>query len=151
MALNPVRLKDDLAVLFSFPGPTTAANGAQWAACMQSYATAIVPPSLSVAAAATTLAGALTAAFASGPATVANVEVAFAAFAATVGVGMAPTFVGVPPVVPVGFAAEMAKPPEQWAQTQADAALLWSNKIHAWMSTGAATLAVPPNTVTPWT
>jgi hypothetical protein len=92
----------------------------------------------------------MAAAFLSGPATVASVEAAFTGFAATVGAGMAPTFVGAPPPAPVGFALEFAKPPAAWAATHEAAATLWAARIHAWMITGKATLAVPPNTQTPW-
>ena len=149
--LNPTGLKDQLQVFFSNPPIATPDCAAQWATIMEAYASGIVPPSLGVSAAATALTGALTAAFISGPAAVVpGVEAAFLAFATAVGVGMAPTFTGTPPPAPVGFAVELAKPPALWATTHEDAAILWANMIHTWMTTGIATLVAPPNTPVPW-
>lgn len=149
MALNKAGLTEDLEALFSSPGGTVAECAVSWADAMGAYASSVQPPSLSVATAATTLSTALAAAF-SGPSVIADVEVAFKAFAAAVGLGMAPAFTGVPPVGLVGFASEFAKSPDQWAATHPEAAELWADKIHAWMTTGSATLVAPPNTITPW-
>ncbi|HEX2879300.1 MAG TPA: hypothetical protein VHO25_07165 [Polyangiaceae bacterium] len=102
---------------------------------MESYASAIVPPSTAVSAAASTLAGALTTAFGS-PLAAPGMELAFTAFATTIAAGQAPAFVGAPPGGPVGFAAQFLapKPPSHAAAGAALSAL-----IQAWMITGSAT------------
>lgn len=73
-------------------------------------------------------------------------ESAFAAFAVTVGGGMA-GYAPTPPPAPVGFAPQFAgaKPATASAAASAIASL-----IHAWMQTGIATLIAPPNTPQPW-
>jgi hypothetical protein len=151
MALDPDGLKADLETFFGDPSSTRAGCASQWAACMQGYASAVVPPLVTgvAAAAALALAGALTNAFASATC-VADVEVAFLGFATAIGVGMAPTYVSTPPPGPVGFVEEIGKPPSEWAATQKEAAELWAGKIHDWMTSGIATLAVPPNTPVNW-
>lgn len=126
--------------------PATAAGCAQaWADAVQAYAGGIVPPSATVAAAAAALAGALTAAFQS-PAAAPGMESAFAAFAASVGGGMA-GFAPVPPPAPVGFASQFSgpAPPSHSAAASAIAGL-----IDTWLRTGSATLIAPPNTLVPW-
>lgn len=151
MALNLAGLQPDLEAFFAAPPATAIECGSQWGTIMEAYASGIVPPSLGVSAAATTLAGALATAFVGGPAAVVpGVEAAFLAFATAVGLGMAPTFTGTPPPAPVGFALEFAKPPALWATTHEDAAILWATMIHTWMTTGIATLVAPPYTPAPW-
>jgi hypothetical protein len=113
---------------------------------MQSYAVTIMPPSASVAAAVSTLSGALASAFAA-PAAAPGMESAFAAFATTVGGGMA-GFAPIPPPAPVGFASQFAGP---YPETHEAAGDQIGTLIHSWMSTGSSTLIAPPNTLTPWT
>jgi hypothetical protein len=132
--------------------PATVAG--LWQAAADSYAAGIVPPSTTVAAAGATLAATLTSVFASGgdPASkAAAMEAALLSWATAIGLGMLPAFTATPPPGVIGFAAEFAKPPNQWAATYAAAATLWAGLIDAWMKTGLATLNVPPNTVVPWT
>lgn len=145
MPLAPATLESELLDLFGHPPATRAACAQAWADAMAAYATGIVPPSSTVAAAATTLAGALTAAFAA-PSAVAGMESAFAAFAAAVGLGMA-GYTPVPPPSPVGFAVQFAGPKPA---THAAAASQVSDLIHAWLPLGTATLIAPPFTVVPW-
>lgn len=126
---------------------------AQWQAAVQAYAAGILPASTTVAAASATLAGTLTGIFSTGgdPASKASaMEAAFAAWATAIGLGMV-GFTPTPPAGLIGFAAEFAKPPNQWATTHAIAATLWAGKIDAWLKTGFSTLIVLPNTVVPWT
>jgi hypothetical protein len=76
------------------------------------------------------------------------VDAAFAAFAATVGLGMAPAFVAVPPAAPLGVAVLLTAP----QPTHAAAAALFATTIDSWFRTGSATLVAPPFTVVPaWT
>lgn len=147
MPLSLSTLQDALESEFANPPSTSAQCAQAWADAMQSYASGIVPPSTSVSTAAGTLASALTAAFSS-PAAAPLMETAFAAFAATVGAGMAAAgFTGTPPPGPVGFAPQFlaAKPP-----THAAAAATYASLIDTWMKTGVATLIAPPNTPQPW-
>jgi hypothetical protein len=73
-------------------------------------------------------------------------EIAFATFAVSVGLGMV-GYTPVPPTAPVGFADQFAgpKPP-----THADAGDEISTLIHSWLTTGTSTLIAPPFTVVPW-
>lgn len=146
MPLSKPSLKSGLLGACSNPGDSPAACAAQWAAAVRDFAAALVPPSVSVAAAASTLESALSAAFASAAAAP-LMENAFAAFGATVALGQAPTFAGVPPTAPVGFAARFAGP---MPETHDDAASAVANLIDAWMKTGTATMVAPPNTVLTW-
>lgn len=143
-----------LSALTSSPGlpspdgePYPASTGLcvlEWALAVQAWATGIVPPSATVAAAAATLQTALLAAFSSASAAAA-MEAAFLAFATTVGGGMA-GYVPTPPPAPVGFASLFASN----ETTRAAGIAKVANALDAWMRTGLATLAVPPNTVVPW-
>jgi hypothetical protein len=128
--------------------PATVAQCAQaWADAVQSYAAGVVPASTTVAAAAATLSGALASAFSS-PAAAPAMDAAFAAFGATVGVGMAAAgFAAVPPAAPVGFGPQFAGPKPE---THAEAAQQIAALIDTWMKTGSATLVAPPNTVLTW-
>lgn len=145
MALDDGGLESALEAICEAP-PATAAECAQaWADAMEAYASGIVPASTTVSAAAATLAGALTTAFGS-PAAAPGMESAFAAFATTVGSGMV-GYVPTPPPAPVGFATQFAGPKPE---THADAASAIAGLIHAWMTTGIATLAAPPNTPLTW-
>jgi hypothetical protein len=144
MPLNSASLTQ---ALLDLGDPGSAAEAGQaWAQAVGQYASEVVPPSTTVSAATTTLAGALAAAFAT-PAAAPLMEVAFLAFGVSVGLGMAPTFIAVPPVAPVGFVAFMATMRDSREVAMQELAGL----IDTWMKTGTATLAVPPNTPVTWT
>ncbi len=145
MPLNVAGLQSALSAQFASPASSSPGCAQQWADAMRDYALAIVPPSASNAGAASALNAALAAAFAT-PAAAPAMESAFASFAATLGAGMAPAFVSVPPPRPVGFAAQFAaQPPTHQAAAAAIAGL-----IDSWMRVGTATPSVggPP---VPWT
>jgi hypothetical protein len=137
MALN-------LAALKSSPGlpgagnadypPTLAACVTAWCAAIQAWASAVVPASTTVAAATATLNGALTAAFGTTGAAAA-METAMTAFGATVGGGMAPAFVAVPPPAPVGFATLFSSN----SATKQGGVDKVADALHAWALTGTAT------------
>ena len=143
MPLAPSGLKTELQALSTTPGPTIAACAATWATAMKNYAAGIVPPSATVNAAASTLRTALAVAFAL-PAAAPSMESAFAAFATTVGGGMA-AFVPTPPPTPVGFATQFLAFPA----TSAAAATALSGLIDTWMKKGSATPAAGGAPV-PW-
>jgi len=73
-------------------------------------------------------------------------EAAFAAFAVTLGGGMA-GHAPVPPPGPVGFAGIFAQPQ---SATHATAATAVASAIDTWLRTGIGTLIAPPNTAIPW-
>lgn len=143
MPLDTAALGSALNELFVDPPKTAEECAAAWAAAMKDYAKTVVPPSTTVSDAAAALEGVLPDAFKAAPA---GVESAFAAFAGTVATGMAPTFTGVPPPAPVGFAALLAT----IQPTREGAAAAFAAKIDAWMRTGSATLVAPPNTPSNW-
>lgn len=101
---------------------------------MEAYAENVVPLSGSVSAARDALASALTTAFES-EAAAPLMETAFAAFAQTVGGGMA-GYVATPPPGPVGFAAQFLKP---FPETHAEAGSAIADIVHNWMTSGTAT------------
>ncbi len=145
MPLSLSSLQSGLQSLFAAPPSDAAGCASGWSSAVQGWASGIVPPSSTVSTACGTLTGALTAAFLT-PAAAPLMEAAFAAFAVTVGGGMA-GFAPTPPPAPVGFAAQFAgpKPPTHAAAASAIAGL-----IDSWMKTGIATLVAPPNTPVPW-
>lgn len=145
MPLAPPVLQSALAALFAEPPLLVAECAEAWGSAVRDYALGIVPPSLTVAAAATALTTALAAAFAT-PVAAPSIDAAFAAFAVAVGAGMAPAFVAVPPPAPLGVAALLGAP----QPTHAGAAALFASTLDAWFRTGSATLAVPPFTPTVW-
>lgn len=147
MPLDAVTLQSDLEALFAAPPPTAAACAGLWAAAMSAYAAGVVPPSLTVAAAASALSSSLAGAFASPAAAPALFDAAFAAFAGAVGAGMAPAFTATPPPAPLNVGALLAL--EQ--PTHGAAAAAFATLIDEWFHTGAATLVAPPFTVVPWT
>lgn len=130
---------------FAAPPGGYSACAQAWADAVQSWATGIVPPSTTVAAAAATLSGALASAFAA-PDAPPLMETAFAAFAVTVGAGMA-GYAPTPPAGPVGFAPYFLGAD---AATHAQAASDIAGLIDPWMKTGLSALLVPPFTVVPW-
>jgi hypothetical protein len=133
MPLVAATLESSLADLFDAPPATVAGCAQAWADALVDYAGAIIPASTTVATAGATLTGALVAAF-SGTTAPAAMETAFAAFAVTVGGGMA-GYVATPPPSPVGFALQLATN----ASTKAAAAASWASLIDTWLRTGSAT------------
>ncbi len=130
---------------FASPPGGYAACAQAWADAVQAWCSGIVPPSTTVSTACATLSGALASAFAA-PDAPPLMETAFAAFAVTVGGGMA-GYAPTPPSGPVGFAPYFSGPD---APTHAQAASDIAGLIDPWMKTGFSTLLVPPNTVVPW-
>ena len=145
MPLDTTKLYDGLLDVASSPGPDIASCAQQWADAMKEYASAIVPASTAVNAAAAALKTALEGAFAAGAAPP-GMETAFATFATSVGAGMAPAFVATPPSGPVGFATQFAKP---FPATHEAAATALSGLINTWMKSGTAT--PPGGTPVNWT
>lgn len=145
MPLDLPSLVSGLDSVASAPPDTSAEAAQEWADAVEAFAVAVVPASTTVAAAAATLSIALAAAFGSPPAAAA-MEVAFAAFAVTVGGGMA-GFTAVPPPLPVGFAAQFAGPNPS---THAAAATAIGGIIDTWMRTGTATPISPPGPPVFW-
>ncbi len=137
MPLDLTSLKTMLAGLAEAPGSTCEIQAAKWADAMEAYATAIVPASPAVTAACDALEVALATAFAT-PAAAPGMELAFAAFAATVAGGMPPT--ATPPAGPVGFASQFAGPKPS---THADAGDQIGTLIDTWMRTGTAAGGAP--------
>ena len=135
MPLAPSGLSSALEGIAANPPASVAECAQAWADAVGNYASGVVPPSLTVAAAKATLASALASAFAA-PAAAPLMETAFTAFAATVSGGMAPAFVGTPPPAPVGFASQFAGPKPA---THAAAGAALSSLIDTWMKTGTAT------------
>lgn len=154
MALNPSGLTSDFTAFFASPPitvvddevDTTASRAAcaqEWADAMQSYASAIVPASTTVAAAAATLSTSLASAFALADASTAF-DSAMLAFATTVGSGMA-GFTAVPPPAPLGVSTLLATT----QSTHAAAAAAFTSKIDTWMRTGTAT-PIPSGSPVNW-
>lgn len=135
MPLLSSALESGLEAVASSPPESINEAAQAWADAMQSYVAGIVPPSTTVTAAAATLLSALAGAFTARPDGAALMELAFTAFATTVGGGMA-GFVATPPAGPVGFATLFAgaSPP-----THAAAAAAMAGAIDTWMLTGTAT------------
>lgn len=146
MPLVAAGLEADLEDLMTNHGASAAECAALWASAFGSYAGGVVPASTTVSAAQSALESALAAAFAS-PSALAAMDTAFTAAATTIATGMAPTFTGVPPPAPIGWAALLAEP---YPETAAEAAANIAGAIDVWMKTGSAVLVAPPNTVVPW-
>ena len=144
MPLDVAALASGLEDVASNPPPGIAACAALWADAVEDWASEIVPLSTTVAVAREALETALVVAF-SLPAAAASMEVAFLAFATTVGGGMA-GYTPTPPPAPVGFATLFSVR----RTSHADAAATVAGAIDTWMRTGIATLVAPPNTPVPW-
>lgn len=145
MPLVVATLQSSLESTFTNYGSTIADCASIWANAIASYFAPVVPPSTTVAAAKTTLQAQLTAAFGL-PSAASAMDAACAAFAATVGAGMAPTFVAVPPPLPVNWAALFAEP---YPDTAEQAAQKIAARIDAWARTGTATPSLG-GSPTPW-
>lgn len=145
--LNIALLEQGLTDAFANPPASASGCGEAWANAVKAYCSAVVPPVLTPAieSAASALAGALGGAFSS-PSAIGSMESAFAAFGAALALGMAPTFAGVPPAGPVGFASQFGGPAPT---THGAAASAIAGRIDSWMRTGSATLVAPPNTPIP--
>ena len=141
MPLNTPTLGTELQTLFTSPPETFAACAQDWADAIENYSLTVVPPSTTIAAAATILNTSLVVAFQAGAADPTGVsiapllEVAFVTFATTVGIGMAPAFVATPPPAPVGWAAALAG---SAPDAHAAAASKYRDLIDLWMRTGTA-------------
>lgn len=145
MPLDPASLQSSLESLFAEPPLLVAECADAWGNALQGYAAGVVPPSATVAAAASTLKAALAGAFAA-PVAAPPFDAAFAAFAAAVGGGMAPAYAAIPPPAPLGIATLLSGP----APSAAAAAAAFASLIDTWFHTGSATLVAPPFTVVPW-
>lgn len=147
MPLAPPVLQSALEALFAEPPLLVAECAEAWGQAMASYATAVVPVSTTVAAAAASLTTALAAAFAT-PVAAPAFDAAFGVFGASVAAGMLPLFTGAPPAAPLGIATLLAAS----QPTHAAAAAAFTAQIDTWMRTGSAVLVLPPNTTVPaWT
>lgn len=146
MPLVAAGLQQSLQALSESPGATIADCAQLWANAIQSYAAPVAPPSATVAAAGALLATQLAAAFGL-PAAASAMDAAMTSFAATVGAGMAPAFVAVPPPAPVNFALLFAEP---YPTTAAEFGQRVGSAIDAWMRTGTATPALGGAPI-PWT
>lgn len=146
MPLALPALTSGLQSLFAAPPPDAASCANAWANAVDSWSASIIPASTAVSSACSTLAAALTSAFGA-PDAAPAMESAFAAFAVTVGGGMA-GYVPTPPPAPVGFASQFSGPKPA---TAADAASAIATLIDTWMRSGLSTLVAPPNTPVPWT
>jgi len=138
-------LQSALQSTFEHPGATIADCSSLWVSAIGSYFTPVAPPSTTVAAAQATLQTQLAAAFAL-PSAASAMDAACTAFAATVGAGMAPTFVAVPPPAPVNWAALFAEP---YPETAAEAAQKIATALDAWARTGTATPSAGGSPI-PW-
>lgn len=145
MPLIAANLQNALQSLSENPGATIADCAQLWANAVQSYASTVAPPSTTIAAAGATLTAQLTAAFGQ-PAAAPAMDAAFTAFALTLGAGMLPAFVAVPPPAPVGFALLFAEP---YPPTAAAFGQKMASRIDTWMRTGTAT-PVPVGSPLPW-
>jgi hypothetical protein len=148
MPIDVPGMKSGLESGFATGASTYAAAATSWSNAIQSGVAAIVPASVSVSAAASTLQGQLASAFAldvSAPWGVPAMELAFTAFALTVGGGMAPAFIAVPPIGPVGFSSLFSTT----YPSASAAATAISNAITTWLETGTAAPASGGGAV-PW-
>lgn len=146
MPLATATLQSALQSTFSSPGATIADCSSLWANAIGTYFAPVAPPSLTVAAAQATLQTQLAAAFAL-PAAASAMDAACTAFAATVGAGMLPAFVAVPPPAPVNWLALFAEP---YPTTHAEAAQKISSALDTWARTGTATPSLGGSPI-PWT
>lgn len=145
MPLIVSALQTSLTSTFSEPGATIADCAAKWANAIGSYFAPVVPPSTTIAAAQATLQAQLAAAFAQ-PSAAAAMDAACTAFAVTMGAGMAPAFVAVPPPDPVNWAALFSEP---YPDTAAQAAQKITARLDSWARTGTATPSIGGSLV-PW-
>jgi hypothetical protein len=145
MSLDPDTMQTALETFFASPPPTAADCAAAWADALRALVVGIVPASTTVESACATLESQLAAAFDTANA-VPGVDAAFTAFAAALGLGMAPAYTATPPAAPLGIASLLATSRE----THAAAAAAFGAHIDTWLRTGTATLVAPPNTVVPW-
>jgi len=140
------KFMDDKAPTFDKFPPDDPAAAKAWATAVDAYASAVIPPSTAAAAAKSAMQGALTGMSAPGAAAVAFPG-AFSAYAATLGGGMAPAFIAVPPPAPLVLA-----PVFILGMTGAPASAvvaMMASIIDVWFKTGTATPAAGGSPV-PW-
>lgn len=152
MPLTPPILTNELAKFMddqvpSFEGFPSATNvGQKWAAAVDAYASKVIPASIAAAIAKTAMAGAMAGASAPGAGTAA-IPAAFAAYAATLGGGMAPAFVAVPPPAPLSLDPAFAVGMSGGSASAVISQIV--TIVDTWFRTGTATPALggPP---VPW-
>lgn len=146
MPLNKPALQSSLEALSTSPGATIADCSQLWANAFVRYFALIAPPSTTVTAAGTALQAQLASAFAL-PAAAPAMDAAFTAFALTIGAGMLPAFIAVPPPTPVNWALLFTEP---YPATAALAAQKIASALDVWARTGTATPALGGAPI-PWT
>ena len=136
MAVDLDALGDGLLDWMATPSADVSGCAEQFADAVEACAADVEPPSLAVAAAAATLETAMASAMASADlaTSASSCEAAMAAFAVTVGGGIAPAFVATPPAGSIGLAALLAARPA----TQAAAVDGWETAIGDWFRSGTA-------------
>lgn len=144
MPINQAAIKSGLMGTYG----TAAAAAQAWGNAVGAGIATIVPPSTTAAAAITLLKTGLTTAFGqtTAPYGVPAMEQAFASFAASLALGMAPAFTAVAPTTPVGFATLF----NHTRSSQDQAAQDIASAVVSWLKTGSATLNSPPGTVSTW-
>ena len=147
MALDFATLRSGLRDLMESPADSAAGCAQLWADAVADWAADVTPPSVGAEGGRAALVSGLATAFDS-PDAAPGMESAFAAFAATVGGGMAPAFTAVPPPMPVGFAAKFSGPRPQ---THSDAAEEFATLIDSWFRTGTAAPNPPGTVFSAWT
>ncbi len=146
MPLNVATLRQSLENMIASPGGDAAECAQLWGDALESYVSAVAPPSLAVQAALGALRSGLAVAFADPNVPAApQMETAFASFGLSLAGGMAPAFVGVPPPAPVGWAALFAGPFRDVETAAAD----FAAALDTWIRTGTATPSVGGAPV-PW-
>src|SRR5574343_1955727 len=138
MALVLAQLYSDLTDLFSDPPPTSEECAQKWGQILLEFVLPITPPTTTAVLASEILEAQLLSAFAAteltGSPAVPQLEIAFAAFATSLGLGMAPAWVATPPPAPVNFASLIG----DTCASSEFAANLFASLIYLWISTGTA-------------
>ncbi len=139
-------LQSDLESWFETGAGDFVSAGLGLSGPVGSFFATFVQASLTVSASEATLAASLASAFAAPAGAGAALDIAFQAFAVTVGAGMLPAFVATPPPSPPGFTSATAGP---HPLTHAIAAATYAALIDVWARTGTA---VPSGggPVVPW-
>lgn len=135
-------LQQKLESLFSSPPPSTEACAKLWASAIRDYSLFIAPPSTTAQAASLAIEPLLLNAFKSGNAAI-GLQQSFATWAGIIASGMAPTFSGVPPVVPINFSILLGSS----TSSHKEASIKFSNIIHNWVITGTAINVVSGATI----
>lgn len=148
MPLNKPVLVSSLTDLFSSPPATYSGCATLWASALGSYTRTIIPVSVTVDVAQTTLASRLTTIFTATDSSTTAVEMenAFRQFAILLGIGMGPQYTATAPTGLIGFSTLFATPESSIGSAVSKVA----NAVDTWMRTGIATLAFPPATTVNW-